>query len=313
MIDYKYHIASLVAVFLSLGIGILVGSTLLGNDSLIEYQKQITNSLESQLHTLRESNEELQIKASEMELDANIHRQFEKQVLPILAENQLAEKKFAVVQLNSVGFPPEITTVIQSAGGTVVSVTLAHDIGDKKKVIVDCQENLGWTIQTGDELYKNLAEEIALYMADGSNGTVIDYLATKELLKTEGEYGVPLDGIIIVGGSYQEKDRNLRLDIALIDSFNELGIPVVGVEEFDVAASSMKEYQLKHISTVDNIDTVPGQLALVLLLAGQQGNYGFKSTAQQIMPPWPEPKIEVEQETETQAEIDTAPETETGN
>ncbi|MCL2338273.1 MAG: copper transporter, partial [Firmicutes bacterium] len=29
IIDYKYHIASLVAVFLALGIGIIIGSTML--------------------------------------------------------------------------------------------------------------------------------------------------------------------------------------------------------------------------------------------------------------------------------------------
>lgn len=46
----------------------------------------------------------------------------------------------------------------------------------------------------------------------------------------------------------------------------------------------MKEYQHNHISTVDNIDTVPGQMAMVLALNGQSGHYGIKSTAQKLLP-----------------------------
>jgi hypothetical protein len=35
---------------------------------------------------------------------------------------------------------------------------------------------------------------------------------------------------------------------------------------------------------VDNIDTVPGQFALVQILAGQEGHFGVKETAQRLVP-----------------------------
>ena len=287
MIDYKYHIASLVAVFLSLGIGIIIGSTLLGNDALIDYQKQVTSSLEEQLQTLREANEEIQASANTLELNANTHKQFEKQVLPILVAGQLTGKNFAVVQLNGIGFPPELTDTIQAAGGTVSSIVTVSEIKDEAGIMADLQETLGLSMAIGDELYKILAGEISQYLAMGDNQQVIDVFTEKELFKFEGEYGVFLDGVIIVGGSYQEEERSLKMDIALIGRFIEQGLLVVGVEESGVLASSIKEYQLKHISTVDNIDVVPGQAAMVLVLGGQQGHFGVKSTAQQIMPDWP--------------------------
>ncbi len=284
IIDYKYHIASLVAVFLALGVGILIGSTILGNDALIDYQKQVTNGLENQLQTLRETNETVQARANTLETDANMHKEFEKQVLPLLTAGKLTGKTFAIVELNNFGFPPELSEVIKNAGGRVSSITSVNAIDDEKQIITTLQQELVWPIATSDELYKRLGIEIANSLTTGENEAVTSYLVERELLKTNGEYGIPVDGLIIAGGSYSEEDRNMQADISLIDYFKNLNIPVVGVEETDVISSSMKEYQHKHISTVDNIDTAPGQMAMVLVLSGQPGHYGVKSTAQKLMP-----------------------------
>jgi len=287
MIDYKYHVASLVAVFLALGIGILVGSTLLGNSALVDYQKQVTNRLENQLQSLRDTNENVKARANTLETDANMHKQFEKQVLPILAAGKLAGKNFAIVELNNFGYPPELSEAIKSAGGYVSSVTSVNAITDEKQLIGTLQQDLAWPIKNNDELYQRLGGEIVNSIATGGNQTVTGYLAEKELLKTSGEYGVPVAGIIIIGGSYTEENRKLQIDIAIIDSASEFNIPMVGVEETDVIFSSMKEYQRKHISTVDNIDAVPGQIAMVFALSGQPGHYGIKSTAQKLIPDLP--------------------------
>lgn len=234
IIDFKYHIASLVAVFLALGIGILIGSTLLGNDALIDYQKQVTNRLESQLQSLRDTNETIQARANTLETDSNMHKQFEKQVLPVLAAGKLANKNFALVELNNLGFPPELTEVVENAGGRISSVTSVKAMDNEKQTIEDLQQELVWPVNTSDEFYKRLAMEIANSITTGENQAVISYLQEKNLLKTSGEFGIPVDGLIIVGGSYSEENRNMQIDVSLIDYFNELNIPVVGVEETDV-------------------------------------------------------------------------------
>lgn len=40
MMDIRYHIATLIAIFLALGVGILVGSTVVGSDVLNDQQKR---------------------------------------------------------------------------------------------------------------------------------------------------------------------------------------------------------------------------------------------------------------------------------
>ena len=46
IIDFRYHIASLVAVFLALGVGILIGGAILGNTTLQRELGQIEENLD---------------------------------------------------------------------------------------------------------------------------------------------------------------------------------------------------------------------------------------------------------------------------
>lgn len=284
IIDYKYHIASLVAVFLALGIGILIGSTLLGNNTVVEYQKQVTDRLESQLQALREDNEAIEARADNLEMNNNVNKQFEEQVMPLLVGDRLKDKRFAIVELNSFGFPPELAKVITDAGGSISSVTSLNTFYNEQKTLNELKQKLNRGDLGNDQLLNQLGTEIAIGIITGENKELIQLLAGMELLKKSGDYGIPVDGVIVVGGDYGENKRNIQIDLAVIDYFNELNIPVVGVEETDVSYSSMKEYQRKHISTVDNIDTAPGRLAMVFALSGKPGNYGIKSTAQRLLP-----------------------------
>jgi len=118
------------------------------------------------------------------------------------------------------------------------------------------------------------------------NSDQINSLVEAGLLKISGEYGKPLNGVIIAGGSQEhEIIKSSSVDLPMIDLLLARQIPVYGVEETTTSFSYMKEYQKKRISTVDDIDTVSGQAALVMAIAGQAGHYGIKPTAQKLVPP----------------------------
>ncbi|HAG08782.1 MAG TPA: copper transporter, partial [Desulfotomaculum sp.] len=81
IINLRYHIASLVATFLALGIGILIGSIMLGNDTLVKQQQQLTRKLELQIEELRKKNEAVQAIMNNLEVSNDLKEQFEKQSL----------------------------------------------------------------------------------------------------------------------------------------------------------------------------------------------------------------------------------------
>lgn len=285
IIDLKYHIASLVAVFLALGLGILIGSTVSGGDAIIEQQQQIADKLEQQLEELRQKNEIMQTEIAKVQVDYNIQKQFEKQALPLMIQGKLKDKSLAIIETNSYSFSDDLINTLHMAGGEVKSVTTVlndFDAGEKKDEI--CRE-LGWGSLNNETFARKMAETVAEGVLKGENLAVLNYLAAMELVNKQGDYGVPLDGVIVVGGSQDKKNIRIKtIDMPIIDYFLARKIPVFGVEKSNVVCSYMNEYQKKRISTVDNVDTIPGQVALVLAISGKPGHYGIKSTAQQLLP-----------------------------
>ena len=286
IVDYRFHIASLVAVFLALGIGIVVGSAVLGNEAIVERQKQMADKLEIQLEDLRQKNEAVQARANSLEIDNNIQKQFEKQVLPPLVAGKLAGKRLAIVEANGYGFRDDLVNTLSMAGATVQAVTTILDgfdlTGRKDRLIGD----LGLENTNDNDMVKHLATETARGILTGEKQVLLNTLAQAELLKLSGDYGVPVDGIIFIGGSQDQALIKTELvDYPMMDYFLQQKLPIYGVEETDVSFSYMKDYQKKRVSTVDNVETVPGQLALVMCIAGKPGHYGVKSTAKELMPP----------------------------
>jgi hypothetical protein len=60
----------------------------------------------------------------------------------------------------------------------------------------------------------------------------------------------------------------------------------VGIEDIGTAASAVETYRKHGLSSVDDLDTRAGRLALAVLLAGgEAGHYGVKPSADDLLPP----------------------------
>ena len=70
----------------------------------------------------------------------------------------------------------------------------------------------------------------------------------------------------------------------MIEGIRAAGHPVVGIEKIDTDPSQISFYSNQGLSSVDDVDTAGGQLALVLALAGARGNFGFKKSADGPLP-----------------------------
>lgn len=287
MIDLKYHIASLVAVFLALGIGILVGSTLLGNDTLIDYQKQVTTRLETQLENLRLKNETIQVTANNLEVDLNNQKEFNSKVFPALVSDRLAGANLAVIETNGYHSSGDLLDALEQAGAQVISTTSFLNYSSEQ-LNAELGKNLGLDL-VQDEAGNSMASMIASITAGAiisGEMTKIEQLLQANIIQVAGSYGLPLGGIVITGGSQDEKSSRLEeLDRQVIDVFQSANIPVYGVEETTAGYSYIDFYQKQRLAaTVDNIDTIPGKLALILSIDGHPGHYGIKPSAQQFLP-----------------------------
>ena len=112
-------------------------------------------------------------------------------------------------------------------------------------------------------------------------------LAGEIVEEQSGGLGEPVDGVVVIRPAEPQAGGSSRFLAGFYEGLGSTGVPVVGVEPARVEQSAIPVFQHYGLSTVDGIDTEPGQLALALLLGdAKPGDYGIRDTATSgILPP----------------------------
>ena len=132
MVDFRYHALSLVAVFLALGIGIVLGVTV--GDSLVsEADQNLRDSLRDDVTDAREDIR------NEQDLGSRREEVIE-ETAPIVAAGQLAGDRIALVSFG--GVPAEVADAVDEGaelgGGTLartVELTPPEELGDRLRAL----------------------------------------------------------------------------------------------------------------------------------------------------------------------------------
>lgn len=281
--DLKYHIVSLVAVFLALGIGVLIGSTMISGNAVIQRQEEIVDSLKKDFQTLSAENKSLKDNVEKQKNSISKYVSFQEKVLPIIIENKIPGKRMSIVKTNQDFDTSDIKKDIIQSGGVVVSETTIDadfmaDFSTNMALLKTMSMN-GFTDVAADNEYY-MVNMIASYILGGNNELYALALEKAGSVDFNGSYDAMPDLVILVGGAKNEKsDFHASIDVNLIKSFKNKNVRVVGCENSNTAVSYMNTYIDERISTVDNIDMPAGRISLILLLAGDKGNYGDKETA----------------------------------
>jgi len=78
--------------------------------------------------------------------------------------------------------------------------------------------------------------------------------------------------------------ENRAFENGLMQGLNQGSDPLVGTETTSTDPSEITWYRRHGLSSVDNLNQLPGQVSLVFALAGANGAYGIKPTAQAVLP-----------------------------
>lgn len=291
MIDLRYHIASIVAVFLALALGILIGSTIVGDNLIVEQQKKMIDRLELQFYDLRESESILSSDNLRLNKIISNYENYSQSLIPALVKGRLEGTQIGVIISGDNELPAGMINALSSAGAAIVSKTVVlsglslQDEEVRKRVI----EFYGLeTDSENDVLRQHIARSVATVIENNGEPEVVEFLQNNNLIKFSGANKTPLAGVIILGGandySFYFADS---FDSALIDELNSNSIKVYGVEQYQAVYSYMEQYSQKNISTIDNVELSLGQISLVFAMAGEPGNYGMKTTAKKLMPTLP--------------------------
>ena len=298
MFTWRYHVASLAAVFLALAVGVLLGVAVSGKVS--DATESLDAAREDRLRQdLQEANQSLDLADRRREAaEALIQSAY-----PALMDRRLEGRRFTVVFLGPVqgDMRTAIERTLADAGSGSPAQLIAIDTP------IDAQE-LDDALNGDEELatYANQGEDFTeLGEALGREVFVAEETAlwsslTRQLVEERaGTASLAIEGAVIVrswqppsGASDEETRATETLLDGLMEGLKNTGFPVVGVESLSALGeeSRIALYTDRGISSVDNLDTLAGRLALAVLLAGgQPGHYGLKDSATDGVAPPIEP------------------------
>lgn len=291
MIDIRYHVATIVAVFIALGLGVLIGSTIVGDSLLVEQQNLMIDRLEEQFNSLRERESQLAAANESKNQIISNYENYSQAMLPSLVDKRMQGYRVSVVVTGDSEIPAGMINALSIAGVEVLSKTVVlsnmkldnQDMREQIKQFYGIEDTV-----SRDVLREHMAATVAAVLMNQNPEGAVPFLQNNDLVKFSGNYEAPADGVILVGGAAKLENYFARsFDQATISHLVAGGIKVFGVESSGVAYSAMMDYQQNNISTVDNIDMSPGQISLILTMEGEAGHYGIKETAQKFMPTIP--------------------------
>ena len=307
MLTWRYHLLSLVAIFLALGLGVLVGISLSDNGVVETGQNVLVDDIQRDIASLRDQNNRLG-------RDRAINQRYQEDTFPFIIGGRIHGKRIAIVTSSAAGddIQRQLTSVVHGAGGQVVNTTVFNPRFDlpvvTAKVRAEMKSDPQFASVDESSLAAAVGRQLARDIGKGGASKLLAVLQGTLVDSTNGSYDSPVDAVVVVtrmdndqAPAYSELEKRLLM------SLKDLGVPAVGAEPTDAPLSEIPLFQSVDVSSVDNLDSHIGQVSLVYVLAGEKGAFGVKPTADLLIPILRTPK----QTTQPESAPSTTPSTAT--
>lgn len=310
MIDFRYHVVSLMAVFLALATGLVLGSTVL--------DKPVLEGTRKTADDLRNKNADLRQQLLVLQSQERASQGFVDAMSPKLLAGELRAKRIVLVQAPGADSDQteRVSADVKRAGGSVTgTVTLKKSYIDKGQVGVlgGLTETLAKTTQIdvpGDAvpaeraglllghalLTKDAAE---LGKSDDTSTGTLEAFEEAKFLDVSGSPAERASMAILVGPATAYADNQAAAGnnaiVTLAKHLDESGKGSVLAAPTDsagpegvVSALRGDDDVKKSVSTVDNLDAPSGSVVTVLALAldagGRPGQWGAGTGADDAAP-----------------------------
>lgn len=285
-INMKYYIVTIGAIFISLGIGMLVGFNLNYDQELSKQQAQIINDLDVKFEDLRDTNNNLEAKLKNVNNSYDKVIDFINQNVDKLIVEELTDKYIGIISTNENCDTTNIyNTILKANGNVAFDIKLNSNITDKS-VLANLSSKLGEEIKSTDELINYIIEALKNEGAKDKL-TYLEELGILTLSELSDSYQSYTSVVLTGKSSNKDLESQFKeIDKSLIDKIKSENKYVVGVEDAETKLSYIDLYSENKISTIDNINQGSGQLALVLALKDESivGKFGISENAESIIP-----------------------------
>ncbi|MEN3304206.1 MAG: hypothetical protein V7603_408 [Micromonosporaceae bacterium] len=308
MINFRYHVVSLTAVFLALAIGLVMGTAALNGPAADELNNKV-NALSGQ-------NQVYRAQVNQLEADASKQEQFASQIAPIALPDKLLGHSVVVVSMHSTNsYVSSVMQMLGLAGAKVTGqVELADTLADPNNSdrLLDLANRTAPAglaglpansngVETASYLLGTVLLTHTPALSADTVRTVFKAFTEAQFIKVNGDAVTgPAEAMVLIAAQpYTDRQgdgKNASM-LTMADQFDKVGPLVVTANGAAgtgniIAALRGDPTLSKTISTVDNLATPQGQISTVLALAEQvlqhkAGHYGLDSGATALVPPKP--------------------------
>jgi hypothetical protein len=275
VLDLRYHVASLSAVFLALVVGILVGVGISGRGFVDKSERR---NFENRITALQSQVDQLGAQKALLAQQGRADEAFAQQTYPALMHRRLEGRRIALIVLGS-GAAGDVQQALTDAGATTAIyrvVKLPVPAAAVHKALIG---------RSGFRRLDNVGHELGQEWLTGGVAPISDRVSPVLVQEQRGSIGKPLDGTVIVQAAPVVDAGTRKFVAGLLDGLQAGGLPVVGAERTNALPSLVDAWRASQLSTVDDVDTLSGKLAVALLLGGAPGgSFGVKSTAEAALP-----------------------------
>jgi hypothetical protein len=228
------------------------------------------------------------------------------QAYPALMGERLAGLDFAILFLGPVqgDIRSAVERTLADAGAgnpvRVIAIDAPVDFRRLDDELSGDEELASYRDERGN--FVDLGEALGRELLEGGETPLWTTLSNELVEERSGTSSLAADGAIVVRSwsppeeEAEDAPMQVRATSSLFDGLLAglagSDLAVIGVEATTSRDSTVGVYKRHGVSSVDNVDTLAGRLALAILLAGgQPGHYGLKDSAEDGFAPRIEPVV----------------------
>jgi copper transport outer membrane protein MctB len=305
VINFRYHVVSLTAVFLALAIGLVVGTAALNGP--------VADNLQAQVTALSKDNSNFRDQANQYREELNRAQDFATQVSPALLNGELAGRRLLLVALpGSQDYVEGVLSMLTVAGAKVTAKVTVQDkffdpnsntdlldaameASQPTAPVSGLPQNSDGVETSSALLALTLQQRTPEVSALDVTAVLAAYAKLGFIAVDKGALGGAEATVVVSGLPPVDKDapKKNQSAVTLTTQFAKdkpLVVAGTGIGDGNLVGEVRGDPTLvKSISTVDDVTTTQGQLATALavverVVQNKVGQYGLQSGATSLVP-----------------------------
>ena len=286
-INMKYYIVTICAIFIALGVGILVGFNLNYDQALSKQQSEVLESFNTEFESLKDKNKNLHSQIEDLNGELDTIKEFVDKNIDALTQDVLTDKNTGIILTSENNDYSEIVEdLIKKANGTVSFNIIVKDNINKEDKLSEISMSLNKTFESSSDVINYIVE--CLNSAKNYDQLyALENLGVIKINNLDEKKYQDYDSVVLLG-ELTGKDAKIKFDQKekiILNKLKENIKYLVAANQSKCDNTILKLYSENNISTIDNINEGIGKVSLTNLLKNQNvvGHYGTSDVSTKII------------------------------